>query len=151
VTFYPELGPATQVAAGNHIRAVGWLSGRHPYPQGSAPAEFVERLTQFAERSAESTAAFHWPKFFGSHTCELCPRPAGRHAEDHRPEGHLNFGVPAGDILFVAPALIVHYVEAHRYAPPPEFIAAVLAAPLPGTAQYATAIARITQAKGPTA
>ena len=52
-----------------------------------------------------------------------------------------NIGVPAGDILFVAPEMVDHYVEVHRYSPPTEFVAAVLSAPLPGTPEYREAVA----------
>lgn len=34
--------------------------------------------------------------------------------------------------IYAAPTLIVHYVEAHEYLPPPEFIEAVLRDPPPG-------------------
>jgi hypothetical protein len=37
--------------------------------------------------------------------------------------------------------LIAHYVEQHRYAPPAEFIAALMASPLPGTREYVDAVA----------
>jgi hypothetical protein len=41
-----------------------------------------------------------------------------------------------GAVLYVAPAMIGHYVEHHEYAPPAEFIAAVATSPLPGTSEY---------------
>jgi hypothetical protein len=140
MAFYADLGTKTQVADGDHIRAVGWLSDTHAFPQSDVPPAFAERLTQFARLSPESTKALHWPRFFGGHTCELCPRKLSRRGGADLPEGWLNFGVPAGDILFVAPELIVHYVQDHHYAPPPDFIAAVLTAPLPGTPEYLAAI-----------
>ena len=37
--------------------------------------------------------------------------------------------IPSATYVYVAPDLVVHYVEAHQYAPPPEFVAAVLACP----------------------
>ena len=36
--------------------------------------------------------------------------------------------------------MIVHYVESHQYQPPEEFVVAVLASPLPNTAEYRDAI-----------
>jgi hypothetical protein len=47
-----------------------------------------------------------------------------------------NFGVPKGELLFVAPEMVVHYVERHAYCPPTEFIQAVLQSPLPDTEEY---------------
>jgi len=35
--------------------------------------------------------------------------------------------------------MIAHYVKQHGYSPPPAFVAAVLACPLPGTPEYEAA------------
>jgi hypothetical protein len=43
--------------------------------------------------------------------------------------------------------MVAHYVEAHRYAPPDEFVAAVLSAPLPGTPEYHEAVAAFREVK----
>jgi hypothetical protein len=91
------------------------------------PAAFVARLRKFAELANESSDALWFGAFGGFHTCEFCQQN-----HDSR-----NFGVPVGDLLFVAPAMIGHYVEQHGYAPPAEFIAAVADSPLPGTDEYA--------------
>jgi hypothetical protein len=37
--------------------------------------------------------------------------------------------------------MLQHYVEAHAYAPPEEFVQALLASPLPGTSEYEMAVA----------
>jgi hypothetical protein len=50
--------------------------------------------------------------------------------------------VPNGDVLFVAPEMIVHYVEQHQYAPPKEFVAAVLRSPLPDEQEYWATVKR---------
>jgi hypothetical protein len=42
-----------------------------------------------------------------------------------------NLFVPCGDIIFVAPAMIAHYIAAHHYLPPEAFlVAAISIAPL---------------------
>jgi hypothetical protein len=95
-------------------------------------------LREFVELANESSDALWFGAFGGFHTCEFCQQN-----HDSR-----NFGVPAGQLLDVAPAMIGHYVEQHRYAPPAEFIAAVAASPLPGTddyAQLAEPFARLTR------
>jgi hypothetical protein len=48
--------------------------------------------------------------------------------------------VPSGGRIFFAPEMIAHYVERHGYAPPDEFVSAVMACPLPGTEAYATVV-----------
>jgi hypothetical protein len=130
MAFFPDLGMATLVDAGDHVRAVGWLSPGEPFPQGDVPTEFVARLHDFARLWSESTDALGWGVFLGYHTCEFCWQ--------YNAGG--NFGVPDGAVLFVAPQMIVHYVEAHRYAPPPEFIRAVLRAALPDMPAYRAAV-----------
>jgi hypothetical protein len=135
MTFFPDLGTETQVAGGDFVQAVGWLYIEQPYPQGTVPPAFADRLRQFAGRWAESTQALGLPMSLGFHTCEFCGEA----------RGYGNFGVPHGDVLFVAPEMIAHYVEAHRYAPPSEFIEAILKAPLPGTEEYRAAAERFRQ------
>ncbi len=49
--------------------------------------------------------------------------------------------MPSGDLLFVAPAMISHYVQRHEYAPRAEFVEAVMSCPLPNTAKYRAACA----------
>jgi hypothetical protein len=108
------------------LRAIGWLHPDHPYSKGEVPAEFLERLKDFAARSGDSEWALYFGAFGGFHTCEFCGGAMGIG----------NFGVPSGDRLFVAPEMVVHYVERHGYSPPAEFIEAVLRSPLPDTEEY---------------
>jgi hypothetical protein len=112
--------------------AIGWLLPAHDFVQGVAPPEFVAKLKRLAATWGDSTLALGWGACGGVHTCEFCGHALGA--------GRL--GVPAGDRLFYAPDMIAHYVEAHAYLPPAEFVAAVLACPIPGTKAYATAVAR---------
>jgi hypothetical protein len=114
------------------LRAVGWLSREQPFSHGTVVAEVLDRIRQFGARWRESTEALGWGMFRGLHRCELCGRA--------RMFG--NFGVPAGQILYVAPEMVAHYVQAHDYVPPPGFLAAVMSAPFPGTEEYITLVRR---------
>jgi hypothetical protein len=127
MSWYADLDTHTMVATGDHVRAIGWLSSAHPFPQAVIPTTVVDRLREFVRLAGDSADALHFPAFGGVHTCELCE---GFHHG-------CNFGVPAGGVLYVAPAMIGHYVERHRYAPPAEFVAALLACPLPGSNAFA--------------
>ena len=109
-----------------HVRAIGWLDKAHLFTTGSCTDAFLNKLRKFSERCNESTRAMGWGVFAGFHRCELCHGSTGTH----------NFAVPANDLLYVAPELIVHYIDEHDYLPPDEFIAATLDAPLPGTKKY---------------
>ncbi|HYE21353.1 MAG TPA: hypothetical protein VEA69_23100, partial [Tepidisphaeraceae bacterium] len=111
--------------------SVGWLHPDHPFPQADVAPEFLAKLKEYADRCPASAAALGLGAAGGYHTCEFCERA----------HGTANFGVPDGDRLFFSPEMIAHYVEAHRYAPPAEFVAAVMASPLPGTREYVDAVA----------
>lgn len=131
MTWFPDMACESMVAEGEHVRAVGWLSSSHPYTRRRVSLAFVAKLRDFVRLADESTMSLYFGVSAGFHLCEFC-----RKCRDGR-----NFGVPAGEVLFVAPAMIGHYVEQHKYAPPPEFIAAVSASPLPGTPEYQAACA----------
>ncbi len=123
---FADLETVTMVAAGPEVRAIGWLDRGHAYPTGDAPGAFLQRVESFAAQWDDSTRLLGLNIFLGSHGCGFC----------NDASGFGNFGVPSGDIIFVAPELVAHYVRCHRYLPPAEFVAAVMAAPLPRTAEY---------------
>jgi hypothetical protein len=131
MAYFEDLGTTTQISDGPFLRAVGWLSKDHSFPTGKSPELFVARLRSVCEQSGKSIETLGWPNAGGTHVCEFC--------REFRSAG--NIGVPAGPILFVAPEMVVHYVERHKYLPPAEFIEAASATPLPGTAGYVEAIA----------
>ncbi|MEO3784032.1 hypothetical protein ABGB12_11920 [Actinocorallia sp. B10E7] len=95
---------------------VGWLERGHPYEMGPVPAELVGTL-------ADITAIQQVNPRLGIHECDLCDEPQRLPllgTSEIRIPGH-------HDVVYAAPNLIVHYVAAHGYRPPAEFIAAVLA------------------------
>lgn len=137
VSWFPDMGTACMIAHGDHVRAVGWLSDQHPFPTGDTPPEFLARLKEFCRRWGDGLGPLAWSVFMGPHECELCWKCTASG----------NIGVPAGGVLFAAPEMVAHYVEVHKYAPPAEFVAAVLSAPLPGTSEYAEAVAAFREVK----
>lgn len=132
MTWFPDMGREAFVS-GDHVRAVGWLHGDHPFEHGELSPEFIAKLKLLirAERSYPEDDVFG-VACAGYHTCEFCGNARGT----------ANLGVPAGEALFVAPEMVLHYVDEHGYRPPDEFVAAVMASPLPGTPEYAAAVAR---------
>ena len=50
--------------------------------------------------------------------------------------------IPAATELFIAPELILHYVEEHRYCPPQSFIDAVRQCPEQGSREYLLLVRR---------
>jgi hypothetical protein len=131
VSYFPDLGTVTMAAAGPHVRAIGWLDGDYPYPIcGRLAAGLTARLHAFAGDWSTSAKLLGLQTFLGCHTCEFCSEAIGFGC----------FGIPAGDILFVAPDMVGHYVAVHRYMPPEEFVEAVLQTPVFGSPKYAALI-----------
>lgn len=128
---FEDLCQVAMIDAGEHVRAIGWLHHEHPFAEGAVPAALVDRLWEFARRAVASTEALGWERFRGLHRCEFC---RAFHSSG-------NLGIPAGDLLYVAPEMVAHYVEQHRYRPPEEFQIAVMHAPLPDTAEYRELVA----------
>jgi hypothetical protein len=107
-------------------RNVGWLAAGHEFVQAEPAEEVLERLWEFCKVSVTQMR--------GIHECELCAEEAYR--AERKGETLLLgtseirvFGA-AGEI-YAAPTLIYHYVKAHRYRPPEEFLAALASGPCP--------------------
>jgi len=128
--FFPDLGTKTQAVQGEWVQAIGWLSPAQEFPTGPSPANFIIRLQELC--AARYEHGFDFPEAGGTHTCEFC------HAYTSR--GVL--GVPDGNVLFVAPEMVYHYVAIHHYRPPQSFVDAVLKCPEKGSTALRTEVAR---------
>lgn len=111
--------------------AVGWLENGKPYTIGKAPEGLVGKLREFIK----TRTITHM--FLGIHECDLC--------EVELPPGYLNVIDGLGskttfiahkNKLYIFPDLIIHYIEAHSYLPPAEFIQAVLDSEPQETIEY---------------
>ena len=113
MTRIEDLAPDTysdELHVGFDVRSVGWL-GRDVPRTGRVPAVLVEALQHYR------SAAFHDDGDLGSHVCEICGSKAGRG----------EFWIEWADIRYVLPTLVTHYIDAHDYLPPDEFLAALSA------------------------
>lgn len=111
---------------------VGWLDIAEPYERGSVPPAFIERLKGLLRQHHAQTRGFQ--------ECQFCPdlrtaflpgKPFDRKLyEDCLADGRFSSAeirVRGEDgKWYAAPRMIVHYVEAHGYRPPEEFIKAVM-------------------------
>jgi hypothetical protein len=141
---YDDLSPCEyfgpEHAAG--LKAVGWLEEESEFRQGKPDARFVHKLVLLLgdssplDRSADP------------HYCSLCSLSHG--PSEFRlwqspgmpvvPMGNRNLVVPGNGYLYVAPSLILHYIDAHQYAPPEEFVKAVLECPPTRSQEYQKAV-----------
>jgi hypothetical protein len=138
MTWYPDLSQYVYwlgVTGGHEPTSdalnVGWLDQGQPFPTADPAPEFVERLLYLCVRRRENVTR-------GWHLCQFCPRrpdlemhglpdPAEVAIDGERHFlGDAEIHVPGRGVTYYAPNLIVHYVAEHQYAPPEEFVAAVL-------------------------
>jgi hypothetical protein len=119
----PDLSTNGYVASGDALRSVGWLEIGHEFPTGSSSAEFISAL------HGHLANPFGVWYFMGSHECELCP-------PDQGPSGNGELYIPTAKLCYVAPLMIAHYVDAHNYKPPQEFVDALLECPPQSSAAY---------------
>jgi len=130
MTYFPDLSPYSYVArtASEHERNVGWLDAQHPFTTGDVPDIVLSKISALCRIPVNQTRGYHF--------CELCPQ----HKEPYtieRDGNKLTLGSAeirvrgSGGIEYACPNLIYHYIKDHRYAPPQEFLHAVLSLPEP--------------------
>ena len=139
MTFIADLSPCWYLERDGHggLVAIGWLAGDHPFSQGEVEPRARRRLAELLRHPYCHIA------FMGSHGCDLCTGPPPAGVDPHSLRGHANLIVPGRDRLFACPELIGHYIDAHRYRPPDEFLEAVKECPEVGTEEYFLEIVRI--------
>jgi hypothetical protein len=109
------------------LRAVGWLQRGRPHSIGDVAPEVFAKLVEMCRDP--------WQPFVsgGSHPCELCIYRAEASCS-------ANLFVPGNGVLYVSPALVAHYTNAHGYAPPAVFCRAVLTCPPVRSMAYLKAV-----------
>lgn len=104
---------------GLDARAEGWL-GSEGFHAGVVPADLLERLTKLVVFKSS---------FFGSclHPCPLCgsERVEGRYEGAIRILGTAELWIPDERCWFASPNLLLHYISAHGYCPPAEYLTAL--------------------------
>ena len=96
---------------------VGWLDDQHPYTQGHVPKDLVEKLAAASPRLRTHPTQ-------GVHACPFCARIHGEHVPiDAMGSAELWLRAPSGQI-YASPELVVHYIRAHEYRPPIDWLAA---------------------------
>jgi hypothetical protein len=120
MAYFPDLSNKCQIASGDDVRAIGWLDKIHSFTTGSVNPDFLQSLKQhIAQRWTIVLAA-------GVHECELCSKFASGG----------NVIIPTETFVYIAPEMISHYIEAHNYKPPDEFIKTVIDCPKQESPEY---------------
>jgi len=103
---------------------VGWLDDQHNFATGAAPEEVLSKIFELCRKPMNLTR--------GRQSCVLCKE---RSLICTGKRGGIEIGLGNGEIrvngksgkVYASPVMIYHYMEAHNYNPPQEFIEAVLA------------------------
>ncbi|MCP4289974.1 MAG: hypothetical protein GY792_37100 [Gammaproteobacteria bacterium] len=104
----PELAYSSSLPERFDAVMVGWLGDEVP-TTGVVSDEIIEKLRWACDHH---TIDQGW---LGEHECGIC--------QSYSDHGEVL--IADGDKMYVAPRMILHYVEAHAYCPPQEFLDAV--------------------------
>lgn len=107
---------------GMSLRAIGWLE-RPGFTIGPVPKECLDALVAALKNAVFSDGNR------GIHGCTLCGQefPEIRWNRRKIPlRGHGHYLVQLRAVVYMAPALLLHYIVDHGYCPPKEFVEAVL-------------------------
>lgn len=121
MSYFRDLSPYAYHHDDPAVLMVGWLDAERVVKTGDTSPEFRDALAALCERPMRL--------FRGWHSCNLCPGASwlagGKLVRERNGNGEIR--VRKNGKWYAAPKLIGHYVTAHNYLPPEEFIAAVLA------------------------
>jgi hypothetical protein len=144
MSWFDDLSPCDYFGSTHAARckAVGWLEDGRDFRRGKADPRFVHKLVLlFGEPNPLE-------RLTDPHYCSLCAFSRGP-SEFHLfqspgmpsvPMGNRNLFVPGDGFLYIAPSLVLHYIDAHQYLPPEEFIKAVLECPPIRSQEYQKAV-----------
>lgn len=108
------------------LTAVGWLESKKTFPIGKTPKDVFLKLIKFKKNP------WTFAMFCGLHQCDLCQFQF----EIESAIGISNIFIPHKGKIYVCPELITHYINAHLYLPPREFIEAIYLCPPMRSMEY---------------
>jgi hypothetical protein len=135
MTYYVDLSDYTYHCAAFYrpgTKNVGWLASGHKFEKAEPTEAILNELWNFCKVSVAQMR--------GIHECEFCSDEHSYYAE--RNGEHLLLGTseirvfPKQGAIYAAPTLIYHYVMAHKYKPPDEFVRALVEGPAPPNQEY---------------
>jgi hypothetical protein len=114
MAFFADLTPHTYAPTGDlNILNIGWLDEGRPFSVGPTSKEFRKALLELCQCPIIRHRGFH--------RCCYCRSSR----QDRSGNGQVRVLSPTG-IWYAAPTLVHHYVSAHEYRPPDDFVKAVL-------------------------
>jgi hypothetical protein len=140
VTYFADLAPCDYfpIESAGKLLAVGWLGQVNEYARAAVNPQFFAKLVELTIDPWQPCASA------GVHRCEFCRFSGGpssvRYGTTEVQIGISNVFVPADGFVLVAPSMILHYIDAHGYAPPEVFQQAVMGCPSMRSIDYLKAL-----------
>lgn len=121
MAFFADMSPHTySPTRGLEVLNVGWLDLGQPFPVGPTSQQFQDALIELCRHPIILPRGFH--------LCWFCRRSG----QDQAGNGQIRVLSPKG-VWYAAPTLVYHYVSAHQYSPPTDFVESVLSPDASGT------------------
>jgi hypothetical protein len=107
---------------GLRLCAVGWIE-KPGFSTGAVPDDCIEALVVAHAKAIVRDGTR------GIHSCAICSRTRPRIRWRDQTVHLLGYGhylVQLGEMVYMAPELLLHYIRGHRYRPPDEFVEATI-------------------------
>jgi hypothetical protein len=125
--YYEDLSPYsfTKMRSRAALLNVGWLEPGEQFQTGNTPDDVTAKI-------ALTTLVLRNP-MRGIHRCAFCNHENIYEILDGKRillgMSEVWFPSPTSEIIFVAPSMLLHYVNRHQYLPPADAVQAILALP----------------------
>lgn len=104
------------------VKNVGWLDVESTFPRGNIPQATFLKLRKLAGGSGRFRPLVE--PIRESTCCQICGQLELLDSSGKvLPSAEL--WIPARETIYAAPIMILHFIDAHNYLPPKEFIAAI--------------------------
>lgn len=104
---------------------VGWLDEKHKIATGTCESRIIDKLVALTLEEGNIQSVVNVMR--GVHSCPFCGKRdiwVGRNGRKAL-LGNAELWIPSTRKIYVAPNLIIHYIDEHQYRPPAEFLDAV--------------------------
>lgn len=123
MTYYSDLSDYSYSAHALPMLNVGWLAAGHEFEKGEVAREIFDALLMLADQQRNIMRGLHY--------CDFCGEESPIRMVAPVVDGSVWLGM--GEIrirslegtVYSAPSLVLHYIQAHNYRPPEEFLEAV--------------------------
>jgi hypothetical protein len=122
MTYFPDLSKYRYFSNESrpNLLNIGWLDGTGSYSKGAVDLDLLRKLFRLCNEPVNRSMGWHY--------CAYCKvYPVSMTLDGHTMSlGDAEIRVTGKNgIVYAAPTLICHYIQAHEYCPPDDFLVAV--------------------------